>query len=218
MTPQARLQHRANPTTAITQQHKLFTRQLKNTTGITHSPHWHHIVLTGNWVSPGNNSLQSYQFSAGGLSSSLTSPLPGANGHQLVQHRPDALKLQQKYSAAWGFITALTHTRSCVLIALFARLLLGEGGGFPASRRLYPDIWLLWKQFWIEPQTMILAVPLALLSPWTHWQMCLKLRREFSGVRREQLVQGDSWRWKACRVSQLLIVPAVRTQPKYGPS
>lgn len=110
---------------------------------------------------------------------------------------------------------ALTRTRSCVLIIFFAHLFLGEGGGFPINHRLYPDIWLLWKQFWIEPQTM-LTVPLALLSPWTHWQICLKLRHEFSGVGREQLVQQDSWRWKACRVSQLLIVSAVRTQPKYS--
>lgn len=65
---------------------------------------------------------------------------------------------------------------------------------------------------------MIPAVMLALLSPWTHWQIRFKLRHEFSRVRREQLVQRDSWRRKACGMSQFLIVSAVRKQPKYSSS
>lgn len=169
------------------------------------------------WINPGDNSPQSHYNS---LQEARVWPhittLSEANRHQLVPHRPDPLKLQQEFDAAWDLpaicctLTALTYTGSCVLIILFACLFLGEGGSFPASHRLYPDIWLLWKQFWIEPRTMILAIMLALLSPWTHWQIRFKLRHEFSRVWREQLVQQDSWRWKACSVSQFLIVSAVR--------
>lgn len=175
------------------------------------------------WINPGNNSPQKHYNSLqeAGAWPHITT-LSGANRHWLAPPRPDPLKLQQEFDAAWDYpticstLTALTYTGSCVLVIIFACLFLEEGGGFPASHRLYPDIWLLWKQFWIEPQTMILVVMLALLSPWTRRQIRFKRRHEFSRVWREQLVQRDSWRWKACSVSQFLIVSAVRKQPKYS--
>lgn len=176
-------------------------------------------------INPGNNSPQGHYNS---LQEAQAWPhittLLGTNRHQLVPHGPDPLKLRQKFVATWDFPTisctliALTHTGGCVLVILFACLFLEEGASSSASHCLHPDIWILWKQFWIEPWTMTLSVLLVLLSPWTHWQICFKLKQEFIRVWREQLVQWDSWRWKAGSVSQFLIVPALRKQTEYSSS
>lgn len=143
----------------------------------------------------------------------------GSNRHRSAPHSPDPLELRARIWCCRRFpYNTLhfncTHTYRELCARYFICLPISRGRGrLPCKPSpLYPDIWFLWEQFQIVPRTMILTVTLVLLSPRTHWQIRFKPRHEFSRVWREQLVQGDSWRWKACGVSQFLIVSAVRKQ------